>query len=79
MKKPKIEVFTTDDCSYCDMVKAYLKEHNIQFEEKSLSDTNNKNRLRELKPDAKTVPQIFVNSVSIGGAREATDFFKRYF
>lgn len=74
----KIEVFTQENCSYCDMIKSYLKEHNIVYEEKMLTNMDNKIRLFELKQDVKTVPQVFVNGVCVGGARLALEFFDKY-
>jgi glutaredoxin len=59
------------------MVKSYFKEHNIAFEEKPLSEIDNKVRLFELKPDAKKVPQVFVNGINVGGSRETLEFFDR--
>ena len=33
----KITIYTTPTCAYCKMVKAFLKERNIQYGEKDVS------------------------------------------
>jgi glutaredoxin 3 len=65
-----IKVYTRKRCPYCTSAKIWLKQKNYQFEEISL---DNKEVLQEFlsnNPDAKTVPQIFVEGELIGGFAE---------
>ncbi len=34
---PKITIYSTPACPYCNLLKAYLKEHNIEFEDKNVA------------------------------------------
>jgi glutaredoxin-like YruB-family protein len=34
---PKITIYSTPTCPYCNLLKAYLKEHNIEFEDKNVA------------------------------------------
>lgn len=34
---PKITVYTTPTCAYCKMAKAFLKEHNLAYEERDVA------------------------------------------
>lgn len=65
-----IKVYTRKRCPYCTSAKIWLKQKNYQFEEISL---DNKEVLQEFlsnNPNAKTVPQIFVEGELIGGFAE---------
>lgn len=33
----KITIYTTPTCVYCKMTKAFFKEHNVQYDEKDVS------------------------------------------
>lgn len=35
----KIEIYTTNHCAYCKLVKKWLSDHNLEFEEKNV-ETN---------------------------------------
>ena len=61
-------IWTTQWCGYCQMAKQVLKEHKIEFEERNIDEgTWTKKDLREAVPDAKTVPQIFIDDEYVGG------------
>jgi glutaredoxin len=62
----KATIWTKENCPYCEAAKHYFAKTNIEYEEISLTQ-NNRNQLLELVPDAKTVPQIFIDNVLIGG------------
>lgn len=34
---PEVTIYTTPTCVYCKMTKAFLKEHNVPYEEKDVS------------------------------------------
>ena len=65
-----IQVWTKNDCVYCELAKQVLDEHNAKFEEKIIGVTANRNDLLLILPDAKTVPQIFFDGKNIGGYTE---------
>lgn len=57
-------------CPYCDQAKALLTQKGIQFEEKKIGDGYTKEELLEAVPNARTVPQIFLDGELIGGFNE---------
>lgn len=66
----KAIVWSKYNCPYCDQAKALLKSKSIQFEEKKIGDGYTKEELLEAVPNARTVPQIFLNDELIGGFNE---------
>ena len=69
--KKKVIVFSTNTCPYCHMVKDYLKENNIEFEDINLSE--NPERANEMieKSGQQGVPVILVDEdVVVGFDRE---------
>ena len=66
----KAIVWSKYHCPYCDQAKALLTQKGIQFEEKKIGDGYTKEELLEAVPNARTVPQIFIDGVLIGGFNE---------
>ena len=70
-------VWSRDMCPYCDQAKALLKSSGIEFEERNLStDEWTKEQLLEAVPNARTVPQIFLNGEYVGGYDDLQQHFK---
>ncbi len=70
----KIIVYSTDICPYCRMVKDYLKERNIKFEEVNVGK-DHKAAMEMVKKSGQTgVPVIEIDGkIIIGFDREAID------
>ena len=66
----KAIVWSKDQCPYCDQAKALLKSRNIEFEERNVSQDWTREQLLEAVPNARTVPQIFLDEELIGGFNE---------
>lgn len=67
----KAIVWSKDDCSYCVQAKNLLQSKGIEFEERNITQgTWTKEQLLESVPNARTLPQIFVNNVLVGGFNE---------
>ena len=66
----KAIVWSKYHCPYCDQAKALLKQKGIEFEEKKIGDGYTKEELLEAVPNARAVPQIFLDDVHIGGFQE---------
>jgi len=58
------------DCTFCDQAKALLNQNGIEFEERKIGDGWTKEELLESVPDARSVPQIFLDGEYIGGFAE---------
>jgi len=63
-------VWSKYNCTFCDQAKALLKQHNIPFEERKIGDGYTREELLEAVPNARTVPQIFINGKLVGGFTE---------
>jgi glutaredoxin 3 len=67
---PKITVYSTDPCSFCDRAKQLLETREIPFEEINLAkDSVGRARLVE-RTGMLSFPQIVINGEVIGGFRE---------
>ena len=66
----KAVVWSKYHCPYCEQAKALLKMKGIEFEEKKIGDGYTKEELLEAVPNARTVPQIFLDGKLIGGFQE---------
>ena len=66
----KAIVWSKDQCPYCDQAKALLKSRNIEFEERNVSRDWTREHLLEAVPNARAVPQIFLDEELVGGFNE---------
>jgi glutaredoxin len=73
----KAVVWSKYHCPYCDQAKALLKQKDIPFEEKKIGDGYTKEELLEAVPNARTVPQIFLDDKLIGGFTELKKHFEK--
>jgi glutaredoxin 3 len=73
----KATIWSKYHCPYCDQAKALLKNKGIPFEEKKIGDGYSKEELLEAVPNARTVPQIFLDDKLIGGFTELNEHLKK--
>ena len=66
----KAIIWSRDQCPYCDQAKALLKSRNIEFEERNVSRDWTREQLLEAVPNARAVPQIFLDQELVGGFNE---------
>lgn len=66
----KAIVWSKDQCPYCDQAKNLLKSKGIEFEERNVSRDWTREQLLEAVPNARTVPQIFLDEELVGGFNE---------
>tara|TARA_B100000315_G_C14354976_1_gene485750 strand:- start:490 stop:711 length:222 start_codon:yes stop_codon:yes gene_type:complete len=66
----KAIVWTNLGCHFCDMAKTLLKQKEIEYEERNLAKDWKVQDLLEAVPNARSVPQIFLNDEYIGGYEE---------
>lgn len=60
-------VWSKVNCPYCDRAKALLQMKGIEYEERVVGIGWTKEQLLESVPTARTVPQIFIDGLLIGG------------
>jgi glutaredoxin len=63
----KAVVWSKDACPFCVQAKALLELRGVEFEERNVSKDWTREQLLEAVPDARTLPQIFLDGQHIGG------------
>ena len=63
-------VWSKDNCPYCVQAKNLLSQKGIAYEERKIGDGWTREDLLESVPDARTVPQIFLDGELVGGFTE---------
>ncbi|CAH58548.1 glutaredoxin [Ehrlichia ruminantium] len=72
----KVIIYTKDFCSYCTKAKALFNRKNIPFEEINITGNSTlKDEMIQKSNGMKTLPQIFINDVHIGGC---DDLYRLY-
>lgn len=67
----KVIVWSKDACANCTSAKSLLESRGIVYEEKKIGyDGISRDDLLAAVPDARSVPQIFINGDHIGGYQE---------
>lgn len=73
----KAIIWSKYHCPYCDKAKLLLKMKGVEFEERKIGDGYTKEELLEAVPNARTVPQIFIDDQLIGGYTELEQYFQK--
>ena len=63
----KAIVWSKDFCPFCVQAKALLESRGIEYEERNVSQNWTREQLLEAVPNARTVPQIFLDEELVGG------------
>lgn len=66
----KAVIWSRDMCPFCEHAKRLLTSKGIEYEERNISRDFTREQLLEAVPGARTVPQIFLDGVLIGGFTE---------
>jgi glutaredoxin 3 len=72
----KVIIWSKYNCPYCDQAKEFVKLRKIELEERKIGDGWTKEELLESVPNARSVPQIFVDDKYIGGLKELVEYLK---
>jgi glutaredoxin 3 len=65
----KVEIYTKFACPFCVRAKALLDGKGVAYTEYDVSGSGAKRQeMVDRAPGARTVPQIFINDVAIGGS-----------
>jgi glutaredoxin 3 len=69
VSSPKVEIYTKLYCGYCYRAKRLLESKGVEFDEYDITMGGPKRaEMMERKPDAYTVPQIFIGGQAVGGS-----------
>jgi len=68
---PKVEIYTKAFCGFCTRAKRLLDHKGVDYIEYDISmGGEERDAMMARKPDAQTVPQIFIDDKSVGGSDE---------
>jgi glutaredoxin 3 len=68
---PHVVIYTTAFCGYCARAKRLLQEKGVSFEEVDVSfDAERRREMAEQAGGRRTVPQVFIAGVHVGGSDE---------
>lgn len=72
-----IVIYTKATCPYCARAKALLSNKGVSYTEYDIEkEPEKRGEMLRRNPNAKTVPQIFINDKSIGGSDSLYDLDK---
>ncbi|WIY52522.1 glutaredoxin 3 [Devosia sp. YIM 151766] len=63
----EVEIYTTPTCPYCHAAKSMLRDKGVDFEEISVLDPALRQKMTERAHGRRTVPQIFIGDLHVGG------------
>ena len=67
----KVVIYTGDLCVHCDWAKDLLNRKKIEFTEFNVAkDTKKREEMLKKSKGARTVPQIFIGNLHVGGNAE---------
>lgn len=67
---PLVEIFTGPHCSYCSRAKALLRRKGLEYREIDISSAQNREKMSNRLPRARSIPQIFIGGKHIGGCED---------
>lgn len=70
-------VWTKPDCPFCVKAKDLLKQKGIEFEERVVGEHWTRDQLLEAAPNAKTVPQIWLEGKYIGTYDQLNEYLEQ--
>ena len=71
-----IVIYTQDMCGYCDAAKEEFESREWDYTTHNIKHADNYDNLKELLPNVKTVPQIWIDGKHIGGYDELKEWLK---
>jgi glutaredoxin len=71
----KIDIYSKDNCSFCERAKTFLNARRISYDEFKLGKDVTLEEIRENFPLQKTFPIILVNNEIIGGYTDLVESF----
>jgi glutaredoxin len=73
----KAIVWSNIGCHFCEMAKTLLKQKGIEYEERNLAKDWKVQDLLEAVPNARAVPQIFIDDKYIGSYDKLVEYLKK--
>lgn len=71
----KAEIWTKQNCPYCVRAKALFEQKGVEYTEFTIGEGVTREQLLERAPNARTVPQIWLDDSYVGGYTELAAFY----
>lgn len=69
MSTPRVDIYTKFTCPFCYRAKHLLSSKGVEYNEIDITMGGNKRaEMMQRAPHARTVPQIFIGDVHVGGS-----------
>ena len=72
----KAIIWSKYHCPFCDQAKQLLTAKGYEIEERKIGDGYTREELFEQVPNARSVPQIFIEEAHVGGLNELKEYLK---
>lgn len=70
----KAIIWSKSNCPYCDQAKSLLMQYGIAIEDRKIGNGWTKEALLESLPNARSVPQIIIDDIYLGGFKELKEY-----
>jgi glutaredoxin 3 len=70
---PKVLMYTTSWCPYCERARRLLNSKGVAFEEIDIETSPDRRGEMQARSGRRSVPQIFVGSTHVGGSDDLHD------
>ena len=71
-----IKIYTGPNCAFCVQAKNLLQRNNKTYTELPIQEGTNLNEMLTLSQGMRTVPQLFIDDVHIGGYDQLREYEK---
>ena len=71
----KVEIYSKSNCSYCVMAMNFFDSKGISYKVYSADNPDIFKEMLERNPSARSVPQIFIDDILIGGYTDLVEKF----
>ncbi len=77
MMLKNVEIYSKSNCVFCDKAKNYFTQNNITYEEFNVEIPEVFDALMKRNPNARTMPQIFIDNTLIGGYTDLIEWLEK--
>ena len=74
---PKVQIYSTDWCPYCNAAKSLLDDKGVPYEEIDVTEPSLRMGMVQRANGRRTVPQIFIGDTHVGGYDELAQLERR--
>ena len=72
-----VEIYSKSNCVFCDKAKNYFSQNEISYVEHNVEKPEIFEALMSRNPNARTMPQIFINNELVGGYTDLMEWIDK--